>query len=165
VQDKPFQSFFTFFRDGCRFGHFRFVLLVETNKTETKMTLPITSLTAAVLAVVFLILTYQVIKVRSAAGISILHGDNMDLALKMRVHANFAEFVPLALIVMALAEIAGGNATALLVAGVLLVVSRIVIPFGISLERFNHPVRIAGNVGTHLSILTSVVLIIMAQLS
>ena len=87
----------------------------------------------------------------------------MELALKMRVHANFAEFVPLTLIVMALAEMAGGNGTALTVAGGVLVVSRIVIPFGISLERFNHPMRIAGNVGTHLAILISVVLILMAQ--
>ena len=129
------------------------------------MTLPITSITAAVLVVIFFVLTFSVIKARSDAGISILHGDDMALALKVRVHGNFAEFVPLALILLALAEIAGSNGKALMAAGGLLVLSRIVIPFGLTLERFDHPVRIVGNIGTHLSIIISVVLIVLAQLA
>lgn len=129
------------------------------------MTLPITSLYAAVLAVIFLVLTMQVIKARSAAGISILHGDDMNLAMKIRIHGNFAEFVPLALILLALAEISGSNALALNVAGAALVVSRILIPFGLDIERFNHPVRIIGNLGTHIAIVICVVLIGIAQFS
>ncbi len=35
---------------------------------------------------------------RGKTGISILHGDNMDLAEKMRRHQIFVEYVPLALI-------------------------------------------------------------------
>ncbi|WGI20553.1 MAPEG family protein [Amylibacter sp. IMCC11727] len=127
------------------------------------MDLQITALSAAVLAIVFLVLTFGVIKARTAAGISILHGDDMSLALKMRVHGNFAEFVPLALILMALAENAGGNKTALSVAAMILVISRIILPFGLKVENMTHPVRIAGNIGTHLAMLICVVLIGLTQ--
>ena len=87
----------------------------------------------------------------------------MSLALKMRVHGNFAEFVPFALILMALAEIGGANRTALIVTAVILIISRIILPFGLKLENMTHPVRIAGNVGTHLAILICVVLIGLTQ--
>ena len=91
------------------------------------MLLQIAPLYAAILAVIFLVYTMRVIKARSAAGLSILHGDDMDLALKVRIHANFAEFVPFALIVLMLAEMSGGNGMAVHVAGALLVASRILI--------------------------------------
>lgn len=142
-----------------------FVLLAETQKMETKMSLPITSLVAAVLAVGFLILTYRVIVARSAAGASILHADDMTLALKIRVHGNFAEFVPFALILLALAEMAGSNQMALYGAGGLLVASRILIPFGMDIDRIAHPLRIIGNMGTHGAILICVVLIAISQFS
>ena len=165
VQGRPFQSFFNFFENVCRFGPLLFVLLVETNKKEIEMLLQIAPLYAAILAVIFLVYTMRVIKARSAAGLSILHGDDMDLALKVRIHANFAEFVPIALIVLMLAEMSGGNGLAVHIAGAMLVASRIFIPFGMDLNRFDHPLRIIGNLGTHISIVISVVLIGIAQFS
>ena len=65
------------------------------------MTLQITALYAAILTLMYLALTYYVINGRVAADQSILHGDDMNLATKIRRHGNFAEFVPMALIVMA----------------------------------------------------------------
>ncbi|MEJ6710401.1 MAG: MAPEG family protein, partial [Amylibacter sp.] len=123
------------------------------------MLFQITPLYAAFLAVIFLVYTMRVIKARSAAGLSILHGDDMELALKVRIHANFADFVPIALIVLMLAEMSGGNGIAVHVAGALLIASRILIPFGMDLVKFAHPLRIIGKLGTHISIGISVVLI------
>lgn len=116
------------------------------------MTLPITSIYAAALAVILLALTYHVIFGRAKTGVSILHGGDMALATRMRRHGNFVETVPLALIVMALAELGGANATALHVAGVLLVLGRIAHPIGLDPDVATKPLRIIGGVASHLSI-------------
>lgn len=62
------------------------------------MLVPITGLYAAVLTVVGLTLMNRVGRIRDRTGVSILHGDDMHLALAMRQHGNFIETVPLALI-------------------------------------------------------------------
>ena len=129
------------------------------------MTLQITALYGAILTLMYLGLTFYVIKSRVAADQSILHGDDMQLATKIRRHGNFAEFVPMALIVMALAEMGGGNPVALNAAGIILVVARAVQPFGMDPVKANKPARIIGGVGTHLSMLICVALIFMAQFS
>ncbi|MBR9861974.1 MAG: hypothetical protein GYB24_00850 [Rhodobacteraceae bacterium] len=127
------------------------------------MPLPITSLYAAILALMLIVLTYYVILGRARSGISILHGEDMALATRIRQHGNFIEFVPMALIVMALAEFGGANSMALHIAGVLLVVARIAQPFGMHPEIATKPLRIIGGAGTHLSILISVALILTAR--
>ena len=71
------------------------------------MIVPITALYAGVLALIVGVLGFQVGSTRSRVGISILHGDDMDLAEKIRRHANFTENVPLALILMAVLELNG----------------------------------------------------------
>lgn len=44
---------------------------------------------------------------RAQTGISLLHGDDEKLLRLIRAHANFVEYVPLALLAIAAAEIAG----------------------------------------------------------
>lgn len=127
------------------------------------MSFQITSLYAAILALIYLGLTFYVIKGRVAANQSILHGDDMVLATKIRRHGNFAEFVPFALILMALAEASGANTTAINAAGLILVVARIAQPFGMDPVDPAKPLRFIGGVGTHLSMLICIVLIFMAQ--
>jgi uncharacterized membrane protein YecN with MAPEG domain len=127
--------------------------------------LQISSLYAAILAFVLIALTYNVIKNRALTHISILHGDNLALATKIRQHGNFTEFVPMALILMALAENTGANTIALHVAGGLLVTSRIAHPFGLDPVQATKPLRIFGGLGAHVSILLSAALIPKAQFS
>ncbi|MEM7440353.1 MAG: MAPEG family protein [Pseudomonadota bacterium] len=127
------------------------------------MNLPITSLFAAALAIILLALTYHVIFARAKLGVSILHAGDMALATRIRRHGNFVETVPIALIVMALAELGGANSTALYVAGVLLVLGRIAHPLGLDPEVSTKPLRIIGGVATHLSIAICIVLIALQQ--
>ena len=47
------------------------------------MSVPITGLYSGLLALILIALGFQVGSLRSATGISILHGDNMDLAEKI----------------------------------------------------------------------------------
>ena len=117
------------------------------------MPVPITGLYAALLAVVGLTLMVRVARMRVRTGVSILHGDDMNLALAIRQHGNFIEGVPVALILMALVEANGANSILLHANGIVLLVSRIVHPFGLTVDRFEHPLRAVGVVGTLLVIL------------
>ena len=106
--------------------------------------LAITALYAAILVAINLYLVFKVGAMRGKTGITLLHGDNMELATAIRRHANFLENVPLALILMGIVEINGGNAVLLHVLGALLVLARIAHPLGLHPDRPTHPMRAAG---------------------
>ncbi len=108
----------------------------------------ITAFYAALLAIVVTALGFQIGPMRLATGISILHGDNLELAERIRRHANFTENVPLALILMAAIEIDGASATLLHVLGIGLVVARIAHPLGLHHDNIRHPLRPVGAFGT-----------------
>jgi hypothetical protein len=114
------------------------------------MHLYVTGLYAGILALILGWLGFQVGAMRGRTGISILHGDNMELAEKIRRHANFTENVPLALILLAILELNGSSAWLLHGLGVVLVASRVAHPLGLHHDRVQHPLRAAGAGGTAL---------------
>ncbi|EBA12516.1 MAPEG family protein [Roseobacter sp. CCS2] len=71
--------------------------------------LPITSISAFLGGVIILLLTIKVIQLRRKGGVVL--GDNDDRALTkaIRGHANAVEQLPVALILMGLAELQNGN--------------------------------------------------------
>ena len=123
------------------------------------MTFQITSVYAAVLGLVAIFLSFQVIQMRAKTKISLLDGDNNALKECIRRHGNFIEYVPLALILMALAE--GGGATPgwLHTIGGVLLVSRLIHPFGIKYDNGAAPARIIGAAGTQIAMLLAIGLI------
>ncbi len=54
------------------------------------MLFPITALYAALLMVIMAFLGFKIGSLRGSTGISILHGDNMGVAVAMRRHGNFS---------------------------------------------------------------------------
>lgn len=112
------------------------------------MTFDITALYAVPLTAGFLLLANLVSARRAATGISILHGDDIQLALRIRRHGNFAEYVPLALILMALCETRGLSAPWLHAMGAVLVASRLLHALGLDPAKPAAPLRIAGGTGT-----------------
>jgi uncharacterized protein len=120
------------------------------------MTLATTSLYAAILTVIMIALSSSVSARRGKAGISILHGDDMGLALAIRRHGNFTENVPMALILIVLAELNGAPGGLLHGCGLMLVASRIAHPIGLSVENASAPLRIAGGALTTLSMLAAI---------
>ena len=66
--------------------------------------MPITAFYAALLTPIFVLLFLRVIGERRGGRVAVGDGGNPMLLRRMRVQANFAEYVPLALILMALAE-------------------------------------------------------------
>lgn len=92
--------------------------------------LQISLITAATLALVNLWISTRAVQARVKSGVLTGDGGNETLLARMRAHSNFAESVPLPLIVMLLIEMTGASKTALIVAGSLLVLARIAHPLG-----------------------------------
>lgn len=124
------------------------------------MTLALTGLYTCALALWAAWLGASVSIMRAKTGISILHGDDMVLAEKIRKHGNFTEVVPLALILMAIVELNGASNLWLHAIGGLLLISRILHPFGIKHDNPQEILRGVGSGGTSLSMLISVIFIV-----
>jgi uncharacterized protein len=92
----------------------------------------ITAFYASLLAVLFLFLSVRVIGWRRERRVEIGHGDDTELLRRMRVHANFAEYVPFTLLLMALAESMAPPRPMLHLVGIILVVGRLFHAYGLS---------------------------------
>jgi uncharacterized membrane protein YecN with MAPEG domain len=89
---------------------------------------------AALLALFFVYLSARVIRVRQTAGMPIGSGGNRLFERRIRVHANFAEYVPLALILLMLMEIRGNAGWYLHLLCLALLVARAAHAWGVSQE-------------------------------
>lgn len=87
--------------------------------------LQILSVYAALLGLIFVALSILTIRARRTASIALGTGDNEALLRRMRAHANFAEYVPLALILIAGAAITGSQAWFVHACGVVLIAGRL----------------------------------------
>ena len=116
------------------------------------MLLPITALYAGLLVIILIALGIGIGAARARTGISILHGDDMDVAVRMRRHGNFVENAPYALLLMAIIEANGAGSTLLHALGIALVVSRILHPLGLKHDNARDPLRGIGAFGTILVI-------------
>lgn len=96
------------------------------------MTLPATSLYAALLGIIGVVLWAMVGPARRRANVSLGDGGDAALIEAVRRHMNWVESVPFIVLLFALIEINGGSRTWLHVLGATLVVARIIHPFGIS---------------------------------
>ena len=106
--------------------------------------MPITALYASLLVALFLLLASRVIRARRGTSVAVGDGSNAFLMRRMRVHANFAEYVPLALLLMALAESLETNIWLLHALGIALLSGRLVHAFGMSQAEEKFAFRVAG---------------------
>jgi uncharacterized membrane protein YecN with MAPEG domain len=114
------------------------------------MLLPIALTTAAAAALVNLWLGWRVGQVRIAEKISIGDGGNPRLIARMRAQLNFAEYVPVVLILIALIELAKGMQLWLWIVAMLFILGRILHGFGMDGWRLG---RSAGTLTTMLTML------------
>jgi len=119
---------------------------------------PITALYAGLLTLIAIFLGAAVGAMRGSTGISILHGENMELATRIRRHANFTEAVPLALILLAALELNGASPGLLHGLGIALVVARIAHPLGLHHDNIRNPLR---GIGAGVTILVSLIAALM----
>lgn len=110
--------------------------------------MPITALYAVPLVLLFLVLTFRTIGYRRSQRISVGDGGDKELQKRMRVHANCAEYVPIGLLVIALAESLSAPAALLHSLGAGLVGGRILHAYGMSQKPQIIQMRVAGMVLT-----------------
>lgn len=112
----------------------------------------ITPLYAAALALLFVVLSFRTIRYRRQYSVAIGSGKQALLARASRAHGNFAEYVPLALLLIFFIET--GAAMPLLVHGLclLLLTGRLLHAWGISQEQENLRFRVTGMSMTFLTI-------------
>ena len=96
------------------------------------MPVAITALYAAILGLVLIALSARIAGLRGKTGIGIGHEGSDVLSRAVRVHGNFIEYAPIALILMALIELNGGPALLLHGLGLALVVGRLLHAWGLS---------------------------------
>ena len=96
------------------------------------MLLQITTFYTGILTVGYLFLAGRVVILRRTHRVGQGAGDAPDLARAIRVHANFGEYVPLALLLLLLLEVGGLPQVLLHVFGGALVVGRVLHAWGLS---------------------------------
>ena len=106
--------------------------------------MPVTALYAALVGFVFLALSRRVIVVRRAAQVPLGDGGNRRLSRAIRAHANCAEYAPLGLVLIGLAESLSIPALILHALGASLVAGRVVHAYGVSQEPENYRFRVTG---------------------
>lgn len=113
----------------------------------------ITAPYAALLGIMMLALSMYVSALRANNDISIGTGDDSALNERIRRHGNFVENVPMALLLIAIAEFSGLKPLWVHLSCVILVVSRIIQPIGLRHDQTFTTLRLAGNLGTYAAIL------------
>jgi len=100
------------------------------------------------LTLIFLWLSFRVIRHRRAERIPIGSGGNTALERAIRAHANFAEFVPFAVLLLILAEWGGAWPWLLHALGALLVAARLSHGMGMVQDPEDYRFRVFGMTGT-----------------
>jgi len=107
-------------------------------------TMVVTSLYAALLALLFVALSVRTLRLRKRLRIAIGDGGNSQMLRAMRVHANFAEYVPLSLVALLLLEMQGASAGLVHGVGLCLLTGRIAHAYGVSQVNETFRLRVAG---------------------
>src|SRR6266436_9261049 len=95
------------------------------------MQLPsITGLYLAILALIYAVLALQAARLRRDNRVLFGDGDNIKLRSAIRAHANFAEYVPIIALMVAMLEMSGMSATRVHLLMAALLLARLLHPLG-----------------------------------
>ena len=104
----------------------------------------VTPLYAALIGLVFTMLSVRTLRLRRRLGVAIGLGEEPILLKAVRAHGNFAEYVPIALLLMIFTELRTEGTILIHVLGSLLLVGRLTHAYGISQLKENYRFRVAG---------------------
>lgn len=99
---------------------------------------------AAIFAIFFIVLSIRTIRQRRSLKIGLGDAGNKDMQRAMRVHANFAEYVPLSLLMIYLVEQSGVYAWFVHALCMGLLIGRMSHAYGVSQQRENFAFRVTG---------------------
>ncbi len=99
---------------------------------------------AALLALLFVALSIRTLRLRHSLKIGLGDAGNALMLRAVRVHANFAEYAPLGLLLVYLVEVQGASSMLVHALGVCLVLGRLSHAWGVSQAQENYRFRVAG---------------------
>lgn len=99
---------------------------------------------AALMAIFFVVLSIRTIRQRRKLKIGLGDFGNKDMQRTIRVHANFAEYVPLGLLMIYLVEQSGVYAWFVHLLCLGLLVGRLLHAYGVAQSKENFTFRVAG---------------------
>jgi uncharacterized membrane protein YecN with MAPEG domain len=120
----------------------------------------VTPLYAGLLALWLVVLSIAVIRRRGSGRISLGDGGNADMLRVIRGQANFAEYVPLALLLMLMLEMSHYSIYVLHALGITLLVARLLHGYALSFSAHFQFGRVAGAALTFLVLIVEAVLCI-----
>ena len=118
---------------------------------------------AAVLALIFVALGIRTLRLRRRLGVIIGDAGNPAMLRAMRVHGNFAEYVPISLLLLWFLEQQGAGAVFLNAMGLCLVAGRLVHAWGVSHVKEDLRFRVVGMTLTFAVIVSASVRLLAAS--
>lgn len=123
----------------------------------------ITAIYAAIFGLAMTVLSATVAAGRGRYKVGYGDGDNERLRRLIRIHGNFAEYVPLALVLLLILELSGGSATLLHGLGIALIVARMLHVIGLVGEK-DVTIARAGGTGLTNAVIAVAALSILREL-
>ncbi|MEE9359313.1 MAG: MAPEG family protein [Hyphomicrobium sp.] len=124
----------------------------------------ITAFYAALLGLFFVFLSFRVVGWRRLKSVELGHGEDSELLRRMRVHANFAEYVPFTLLLMAIAESMTAPRPLIHVAGLILIAGRLMHAYGLSQTPHILRLRVGGMILTFTALALSAIICLSLSL-
>ena len=120
---------------------------------------------AAIFAVMFVALSIRTIRARRRLKIGIGDGGSKEMLRAMRVHSNFAEYVPFALLMLTFVEMGGGAPWRIYLVGTILLIGRVSHAYGVSQEKEDFRFRVVGVISTFIALLSSATFLLIRAFS
>ncbi len=117
-----------------------------------------TSIIAAILTIIFVKLSFAVIGLRRKNKVGLGSGGYDDLERAIRAQGNFAEYVPIGLILIACLELNGAPWWLVILPGITLIIGRLIHAKGINEPPPNFSSRVLGMKFTFGTLITLVIL-------
>jgi len=115
----------------------------------------ITPAYAALFGLFFIFLSVRTLRLRRKLGVPLGNGEHPKMLRAMRVHSNFAEYVPLALLLIYFGEVQGGLEFMVHALCITLLIGRAIHAYGVSQVDENYNYRVAGMALTFFTIVSA----------
>jgi uncharacterized protein len=115
----------------------------------------ITGLYASLLTLLYFVLSIRIIKLRWRDKVALGTGDSKDLLKAVRIHANFAEYAPIVLILVLMMEVSGAAPWLLHLLGAAFFAGRILHAVGITKTASSSWMRFVGMLSSFLVMLVA----------
>ena len=121
----------------------------------------ITPLYAAILGLLFVVLSVRTLRLRRRFQIAVGDAGNQQMLRAMRVHANFAEYAPITLLLIFMLESAGAHATLVHILCICLLLGRLSHAYGVSQISEIYRYRVFGMAMTFTALVSAAVSLIV----